>query len=351
MRNDRERLSVKSEIDLVELIEGLWRQKLLVFVVAAMVTGSAVAYAMLATPIYEAKVFLQPPLQKDIAQLNYGRGDESGLQLLTVKDVYDGYVRNLQSESLRQRFFRDVYLRELPDAERVGSQDDLYGKFTQAVSLPSATKESPNRFFIVANLPDPEMAARWVARYAAMAGDRAKRELTADVRSDALAKVKNLEQRILAARQGARKQREDEVAKLSEALRVALSIGLVKPPIISSGLSTEISAEMEGPLTYMRGSKAIEAEIENLRKRSSDDPFIAKLRQDQEMLAFYQALEVDPAVIEVYRQDGAIEIPDRPVKPRKFVIAVMGFVAGLMLGVILAIARQVLAGRSAARRV
>lgn len=339
MRNEPERRG-SDEIDLFELLGGLWRQKLLIILTAAIVAAMAVAYALLATPIYEAKVVVQPPSQSSVSQLNYGRGGDSGLAMLSVKDVYDVYLRNLQSESLRREFFRKVYIPSVPEAERKGSQDDLYSRMNSILTVAVTSKDTPSRYYIMANLPSAEQAAQWVVQYAQMAGEHAKREVTKDVRGDAMVKANNLEQQINAARESARKQREDRVKQLSEALKVAESIGLEKPPIISNSLSGEVSAGMDGSLTYMRGSKALRAEIENLRNRTSDDPFIARLRQREEAMTFYRSLQIDPGVIEVYRQDGAIELPDKPVKPKKLFIVVLGVVAGATLGLILAMVRD-----------
>ncbi|MBV4537368.1 LPS O-antigen chain length determinant protein WzzB [Pseudomonas urmiensis] len=336
MRDDRERLHGDDEIDVFELVGGLWRRRGLIVLTATIVGGAAVLYALFATPIYEAKVFVQPPSQNDIAQLNYGRGGSSGLGMLGVKDVYEIYLRNLQSESLRREFFRTIYLPSLPEDERGGSQDELYGEFQEVLSLGAAAKETPNRFYVKARLPDPQQAAEWAVHYIEMAGSRGKVEVTKDAKADATIKANNLEQEIKAARESARKQREDQVAQLTEALRVAHSIGLEKPPIISGNLSTEVSAGMDGSLTYMRGSKALEAEIENLRKRVSDDPFVDNLRQREEALAFYRSLQIDPGVVQVYRQDGAIESPDKPVKPKKLLIIVLGVLGGLGIGALLA---------------
>src|SRR5690606_1238200 len=97
------------------------------------------------------------------------------------------------------------------------------------------------------------------------------------------------------------------------------------------------SAGMDGSLMYMRGSKALEAEIDNLRKRTSDGPFIKDLRQQQEALAFYRSLQIEKGVIQVYRQDGAIESPDRPVKPKRLIIITIGIVMGFGLGLLFAI--------------
>ncbi|MHC6224571.1 LPS O-antigen chain length determinant protein WzzB [Pseudomonas sp. X10] len=339
MRDERERLSDTDEIDLFELAGGLWKQKLLIILTTAIVTAGSVAYALLATPIYEAKVVVLPPTQNGIAQLNYGRGGDSGLNMLSVKSVYDIYLRNLESDSLRREFFRKIYLPSLPEEERQGSQDELFGRFNKALSVAVAGKDTPNRYLITANLPDPQQAAQWVVQYAELAGQRGKSEVIKDVQVDATVKANNLERQINADRESARKQREDQIVQLTEALKVARSIGLEKPPIISNTLSTELSAGMEGSLTYMRGSKALEAEIENLSSRTSDDPFIKDLRQRQESLNFYRSLQVDSGVIDVYRQDGAVELPDKPVKPRKLMVVLLGVIAGSLLGVMLALCR------------
>lgn len=339
MRNDRERLDGKSVVDLVELIGGLWKQKWIVALTTVIVTLVGVAYALLATPMFEAKVFVQPPSQKDIAQLNYGRGGDSGLPVLSVKTVYESYVRYVQSEAVRRQFYREVYLKSLPEADRRGSQDDLYAKFNQTVSMPVAVKDSPERFQIVAISKDPQQAADWIVQYAQLAGERAKKEVIADVRADALVKASNLKERVRSAREEARKAREDRIARLSEALIVAQSIGLEKPPIISGNGNSELSADMEGSLVYMRGSRAIEAELKNLRARTSDDPFVEHLRRDQETIAFYEALEVDPSVVEVYRQDGGLFTPDKPVKPQKAVVVVLSAFLGMLLGALIALYR------------
>lgn len=340
MRSERERLSSDDEIDLFELVAEVWRQKLLVVLVTVVVTGGAVAYALLAKPTYEAKVFVLPPTQNDIAQLNYGRGGQSDLAMLSIKDVYGVYLRNLRSESLRREFFQSVYLPSLSKEERNGSQDELYRNFQAVLRVGEMPRESADRFFVQAELSNPKLAADWVVQYAELAGLRARSEITQDIKADATVKADNLEQEISAARLGAQKQREDQIAQLTEALRVARSIGLEKPPIITNNLSSEVSASMDGSLTYMRGTKALEAEIDNLRKRASDDPFVRDLRPRQEALAFYRNLKVNPESVRVYQQDGAIESPDKPVKPKKLFIVLVGGLVGGALGVLAAVVRS-----------
>lgn len=348
MTNDRERAIKDDEIDLLELIRVLWQQKLLIILATFVIGGGALTYAQLATPIYEAKVFVQPPSQNDVVHLNYGRGGNTDLPVLEVKDVYEIYVRNLQSESLRRRFFQDVYLPALSDMARQGGQDDLYARLGKVLTV-SGVKETPSRYAIVVNLPDPKRAIDWAVKYAEMAGERAKLEVLKDVNADADVKANNLEQQIKAAQQSARKQREDRITRLKEALTIARSIGLEKPPMITGKLSTEVSAGMGGALTYMRGSKALLAEIDNLERRASDDPFIERLREAQSSLVFYRSLKANASSVATYRQDGVIESPDSPIKPRKSMIVFLGLIVGAAFGVLLVLLRYFWLGVSGKR--
>lgn len=99
MRDDRERLHGDDEIDVFELVGGLWRRRGLIVLTATIVGGAAVLYALFATPIYEAKVFVQPPSQNDIAQLNYGRGGALGLvcsgSRMCMKSTFAIFSRSL----------------------------------------------------------------------------------------------------------------------------------------------------------------------------------------------------------------------------------------------------------------
>lgn len=341
MRNERERLSGSDEIDLIELVQGVWRQKVWVGLVAVPVIALGLAYVMLVSPVYEAKLYIQPPSQSEIAQLNYGRGEGTGLAPLSARDVYSIYLKALQSEAVRDKFFRSAFLPMLSEEERSGSRDALYAQFNGMLKVAVASKDMPDRYVLTANLEDPRLAATWVSSYAELAAERAKNELLSGTRSDISIMADNLDQQIKAARATAGNQRADQIAQLKEALRVARSIGLEKPPIIADTLSNEVSAGMTGALTYMRGTKALEAEIANLESRASDDPFIRHLREKEEKLNFLRSLKVDPSLVAMYQQDGAVSQPDKPIKPRKAVIMLLSALAGIGLGVLAAIGRDV----------
>ncbi len=119
-------------------------------------------------------------------------------------------------------------------------------------------------------------------------------------------------------RETAKLRREDRITQLREALKVADSLGLERPPIINDQMSEQLSAIMSGNLMYMRGSKALKEEILVLEARTSDDPFIPALRTLQELESLYRGLSIKSEQVAVFRQDGVVEVPDFPVKPKSY---------------------------------
>ena len=334
MRSDRGYLKNVEEIELKRFIAELWRRRVFLVFVTLFFLLLSTAYVFLAKPVYEVKAFVRPPTQNDITVLNYGRGGEFGLSLLTSKDIYDVYLRALQSQSLRRIFFNDVYLPAIA-VERSGSysRDEQYAKFLKVIEVTQASKSFQDIYSISVKASDPSVAVDWAGRYARMAGDLAKKDILNDVQSDALAIARNIEQQIAVAQESAQKSREDRIAQLKEALAIARTIGLEQPPLVSNGSVAELSADMTGSLTYMRGSRAILSEIDNLEKRTSNDPYIKNLRKKQADLEFYQGLSFKSEDIQVFRQDGGVELPDQPIKPNKPLVLVFGFLGGLLLGV------------------
>ncbi|MEE3508691.1 Wzz/FepE/Etk N-terminal domain-containing protein [Pseudomonas sp. 10C3] len=338
--SDTQANSSTDEIDLLALFQSIWQRKLLITVVTSICVVIAAAYAFISKPVYEAKAYVLPPTINEIAEFNYGRTKEAQLTAFTVKDVYGVFLRNLQAESLRRDFYTKIYLPSLTEAQRQGSQDVLYAEFSKQVTVGVASKDSPDRYAISFQNIDPTVAADWLKLFVDRANAAGLQEMIGNVTSEAEVRARNLNQQIATLRESGKGAREDLIAQLHEALLVAESIGLEKPPIISGNLSSKVSASMDGPLTYMRGAKALKAEIKNLETRVSDDPFIPKLRTLEVQQSYFQSINVNPESVAVYREDGPIELPDSPIKPKKALIIGLGLVLGVMLGIMLALIRQ-----------
>jgi chain length determinant protein (polysaccharide antigen chain regulator) len=339
MRNNRAEARPNDEIDLIEVFQGLLLQKWMILAIVMLFALVGGVYAFFSKPVYEAKAFVIPPTQKDIADFNYGRTRKSELEPYSVKYVYDVFLRNLQAESLRRDFFEEYYLPSLSESERADSQDGLYDRFSKDLTIALADKSSPDRFSLTMQSNDPTKAAEWVKAFVDKARVVAVGEMIDNVNREAEVRARNLAQQISALRESGEHVREDLITQLREALRIAEAIGLEKPPIISGNLSGEVSANMNGELTYIRGSKALQAEIKNLEERKLDDPFIKDLRTLQVKHAFYKDLSVKPGDVAVFRVDGPIEMPDKPIKPKKVLILAVAILLGGVIGIFVALFR------------
>lgn len=332
------------EIDLVELFQNLWQQKLLIIAFTVVVTLAAAAFAFLSSPVYEAKAGVLPPKLSDIAGYNLGRG-EAALMQFSVSDIYSVFKTNLLSGSLKRSFFRDTYLPALAVNKRNQAQDKLWAEFNEILTVKAPDiKNRPDLYEVKVAYESPVLAAEWVNHYIDMAANKTEQDMQESVRSEITARTQVIEKQIDALRTTAQKRREDRIVRLRDALVVAETVGLDAPQVITSS-DGDLSPFIDGNLMYMRGAKAIRAELAVLKKRENDDPFINELRDLENQLDFLKKIDVNPDNVSVFTSDSIAEVPETPVKPKKAIILALGIVLGGMLGVFTALVRSMLAGR------
>lgn len=325
------------EFDLVALFRVLWDQRVFIAVMAALVFFVAAGYAFLSRPYYEARVGLLPPNVSDIAGYNLGRTEVSGLKSLDVKDVYSIFLRSLNSDSLRRAFFDEFYI----PAQEGGAlpNDVLWERFGKVLSV-GPVKGRSDYWEVRVGGEDPAVAAAWVDTFVSMAAARAEDSMRQNISGEVSTRVQAIEQQIEVLRDTVKQRREDRIAVLQEALEVAESVGLDTPQgTMWQTFSNAPSSAFDGSPLYLRGAKAIRAELEVLTQRKSDDPFIPELRSLQERLQFLKAMDTVPQNAAVFAQDGPTQIPDRPIKPKKTLILALGLVLGFMLGAFVALVR------------
>lgn len=326
------------EIDLISLLYGLWAQKFLIVLVTLVVTLGAASYAFLSKPVYESRIALRPPAVSDIASFNLARGGKSGLTPFSVGDIFAVFTRNLLAEDSRRQFFRNVYLPSLNEDQRSSSQDGLYKAFSEVLRVKAPTKSQPGYVVAVERL-DPGQAAEWVKLFVDQVTRQSLSEILQNNHREVEVRGRQIQQEINTLKLIAKMRRNDRLIRLKEALVVAESVGLASPPVISGQIAQQLSAFMDGDLMYMRGSKALRAEIEALESRASDDPFIPALRNLEERYNLLTAFQVSSENVAVSRPDGAVLTPDEPIKPKKVLVLVLGVLLGGMLGLFIALLR------------
>lgn len=225
-----------------------------------------------------------------------------------------------------------------------------------------------------------------------MAAARANYEASKEVNianlieADSLKRAE-LQDELKALRQQLKTRRYNRITQLDEAIRIAKALGLNKPTTPSaladgarvaqgSVIRTEVNNQ-QIPLYFM-GSETLEAERNALLQRNSDDftePRIAQIAKELKLLehnrqievlnqrknedlflknlavwreegARLRSLQVDVANLKLVSIDQLAVEPSYPVKPKKTLIMALGVVLGGMLGLFIALLRNLLRRKS-----
>ncbi|WP_027924116.1 LPS O-antigen chain length determinant protein WzzB [Pseudomonas sp. URMO17WK12:I12] len=345
MQNSNNTINSSVEIDLFEVTAAVWKRKWLVVGMTLAVGFAAAAYAFFSTPIYESKYYISPPTVNDIANLNFGRASKSDLIPISVDQVYKVFLRNLQSESQRRAFFETTYLPSLGERVPQSPNGALYTTFSKNLTVAPVGKEEDGRWSVSLQDSSPERAVQWVDSYVSQVGASTARELTQNAKKEAAVLKRGLQLEIDTLRESSHNVRQDTISKIREALVIAKSSGLENTVVFSGSGSDKLAGSMLEGNSYLRGSKALEAELKNLENRGSDDPFTPGLRKLQKRADFYKQVEAEKFDIAVYRHDGVLDLPVSPVKPKKVLIVFLGLVIGGLLGSAIALLQHFITKR------
>lgn len=198
--------------------------------------------------------------------------------------------------------------------------------------------------------------------------------------ADALKRAE-LNDELAALRQQLRTRRDNRINQLNEAIRIATSLGISKPTTPSSLGAPEITSQgsvirtevnnQQIPLYFM-GSEALEAErkallarrsddftepriaqiarelkllehnrqIEVLKSRENEDLFLKDLAGWREEAARLRSLQFDAGSLKLVSIDQRAVEPRQPIKPKKALIVALAQMLGGMLGVFVALVRN-----------
>ncbi|MEH6649431.1 MAG: Wzz/FepE/Etk N-terminal domain-containing protein [Motiliproteus sp.] len=316
------------EIDLAQLFAKIWSRKWWVVVISGVVTALAMLYVLFAKPTYQAEVFLMPPTSADLQELNIQTKHLT--HSVSVETVYKKVLDQLRSKQQRRAF---VLAASSNQADLNTEEQTVHQSFSSlSVNIPK--KKKALVFSSVSlNGPDADSVAETLNRYVAQVQASVAEDLAVDVLEERDRKLVQLQSQVKIKRELAKTQREDRVAQLEEAYTIAMAVGIDKLNGKSVGsVSGQNINIVNADTLFMRGSDALGAEIEVLKSRASDDPFIKGLRGLQEGIANLKAISIDRSKLHPVRIDFNAVTPKNPIKPKRRLIVAASLVLGVMLG-------------------
>lgn len=308
------------DLDVLELVKGMCERWLLILACALGGVLVAAIMVMRMEPKYEVKLSIDFPARGDLAQLNVAR-KEAGLEPFSNVAVFKDFVADLRSESVRQTFFEERADKEAPGLP--------YAEFSATFSV----VEEARGGYLSMTATDGRQAGVLLERFAKAAAEKTKHDLLEHHAEEIAERVGSVEKKIAVLRETARRMRDDHIVRLNESLGIARILGIDKPLLIAGGISANATGADE--VAYLRGVKALEAEVKALQLRASDDAYIKELRPLEQSLSGYREQKVESAVFRPYRQNGDIEVHPKGVAKR--LILLVGGVLGAAVGVLVAL--------------
>jgi len=330
------------EISLIDLWRVIVARKMLILLSVLGAILLASLYLFLAEPSYRAEANLLPPQRQDIqALISYRSKANLKIDQYTPGLVYQFFLKNLKSKGLRREYFdaQNLAVHYLGDnLDEAANIDRIFDKkFNQSLRVQADNQDA---VFVVASFAyqDPALAAQWLNQFIAFVNERTVRQLVNDTNASILAEIERVRYQLESKLKLAMRKRQDRIVNLNEALRVAKMLGIENAssfPVISENEKTAIEVNTNRSPLYLRGTKALEAEIVVLESRKSEEPFIARLRDIQEKKNFLKSIQIDLDQLSAVTIDTSARVPYRVERPRKKLIFLLAVVVGLVGGIFL----------------
>lgn len=412
--------SQNNNIELSSIINKVIKYKKIAAITFITVSIGALAYALIATPVYKSKVSFLPPTIGDVAPLKIPTMTDQTSTMDAnqelIKNTYEYFEKNLNSLKLRRGIFEKMDLLKLlnNNSESQANTEIVFNSFNESIIVEKVTTKKNNPMLSPINITlkgsDPKLIADILNQISNLVLSTTKEEAIRDIieqvnfkksqlsreiielrakaerkNKDEIIKLQEvdkverekLEDQIKTFRESAKTKRMDRVVELTEAAKIAESIGLIEKSALlennalvnndRNAFYTEVNTQPQ-PL-YLRGSKALRSEIKELTERTSDDPFIVGLRDLQDKvellktnrqvealkarktndpfietlrdkeseLALLEAFKIDPNQVGVATLDRAAYPPEKRESPKRTKIVLLGAVAGLILGILAAL--------------
>ena len=277
-------------------------------------------YSLSAEESYKATAHLIPPENKYTQTLNVFLEDGYRLsrEEITPSTVFRSLMLNLQSRKYQRKYFFDNKLYSYFDEDNHDKsfEDNFYKKLSFNIESKITSRDFREQQFLSINLihNDSSQAADWLNSYIDMASNLTSQNYVDGINVLIRNTKKTLESEVTSKKNIARQIKEDKIIQLEEALQIARDLNIIERERDVSAqqnviLADDESIQSKNP-TYLYGTKALEAEIKALKRRTDDESFIIGLRQLQQKIKSLDSIQVN------FNDVRSAQVDQRAVDPK-----------------------------------
>ena len=340
----------EDEIDLFELFASLFAQWRLI--IGITIIGALISISIaLATPkIYETRASVRAANTSQIAAIN-----ENGYTKLTAQQLFKRYYDQVKSkQNLKNYLIKTNALPLLVPGLNKADIDKTAVAFADNFSVtilePEARKgevvKFPELFQVsLSTTVEPEAVAL-LNRYLQHVEGMILIKIKEDGATEVKLKVNRIQRDIEVIRSNAKKLKEFEFARVSEAFNQAKHLKIVTPTTInnlsqqhnSNAASTQITINQKNDnLLFLMGTDYLGNKKDILKKRVNDDPFISSLPGKLNELERLKHISFEFGNASLHQIDRAAAVDGIAEKPNRKLIVVLGTLLSGMLALFIAL--------------
>lgn len=336
MNNTHPTTNHNDEIDLFELCITLWQNKWTIIGITSVCTIIALIIAFLVIkPSYQSETVITPPFTYQIDALNDGvlnvpanQDKETRLPTLAAVDaeqVYSAMINSLYSTNLQREFFKNNYIPKQTDNIEITQTN--FASFQKKILIKQTNKEQ-NYYSISFTTEDPHESYELMTEFLNLANLTAKDIILKNRKAEIQSLSNNIQNAITGLKSELTSTYNNELASLQNAYEIAEKLQLTKP----KELITE---------AYMQGTEVLASRISFLTQQKSNFSHNAQYNELTANLNMYQNITLPTAEqFNTHNVDATAFIPEKPIKPNKKLIVIIGFLLGGMFAVMFVLIRQ-----------
>ena len=339
------------EIDLFELIQSLWKEKVLIVAITAVTTFIGIGYALSIPSTYEARVEILPPSISDITELNkFDILNSTQTQTQTQTQIFTEFLSILKSNQLIKKFLlEEGVMKSLFEGET--TQQKAIAKFDKMKQLvvPKIGPENGASLKVQSN--DAELAAKFANQLVDLAIGLYRTNLLIAFDSVKDQRIKQLNDKKNSLIATYKDRLNQQITKLKEAYLVAQKLEIFEPreskdqTLKTSSRSSVITEELR--YLYSQGTRALSEEIDIVEKRKKNPSMVGGLIDIEQLLSFLNTTSFDASKVTPVNIDLAAETPEHRIKPKRTLIVILSVVIGGFLGIIFVLIRNAVRNRKA----
>jgi len=343
----KEAEQMDDKIDLFELIESLWKEKVLIVAITAVITLIGLGYAIVTPSTYEARVELLPPSISDTAELNKFDILKS-TQTQEQTKIFTEFLSILRSNQLIKKFLLEEGVMKSLFGNEMSLQKAIKA-LGKMIDLEVPKKGPKNEASLKIQFNDAELAAKFANQLVELATGIYLTNISLAFDSEKDQIIKQLIDKKNSLISTNEYRLDQEITKLKEAYLIAQKLDIIEPreskdqTVKTESRSSVLTEEMR--YLYTQGTKALNAEIETVSNRKRNLSLVDGLIQIEQELSLLNTTSFDASRVMPVTIDLAAETPEHRIKPKRTLIVLLSGVIGGLLAIIFVFIRNLVRNR------